>query len=1055
MIGIFFMKRCWRGWIAAGFSFCAVTGAFGAGAGAGLTADDFKTAEYYRNAGLDMINAADAYARGYTGQGIVLGICDDYVSFSHPEFAGKRHSGIVGDIPAGWDWQEAYHGSHVGGIMAAARDGVGMHGVAFDADLLSGVFWSYDEGKGTSDLRGSYAAFCADERIRIINNSWAFASYYDDADMTLEGFIESQDNAAWGIFKEAVLLHDKVLVFGAGNDGHTGPASTALAPYMYPELAGNFLSVTCVDPAFYDKANQSAGRGFNVVWSNLAKYMEENTVAAPGFEIESLSPGDGGYRRASGTSMSAPFVSGTAGLVQQAFPYMNGKQIVDVILTTANSSFQLPDYTLSLQEREGSVFCINVFYFGDRPEEEALREDLRLYFRENGESLLGWYGIETVEQWLQFLDEYDAVIYENVPREMIFGQGLLDAGAAVRGPGLLNARRLDASCYIDRYGAPQALYSINTRGYDSVWSNDIGEKRAGLLEEESPYEDLRKIYAYYLQGDAAWSSDDGQDYINRYNAKVLAGGLKDLPVGLLKEGTGTLALEGNNTYQGASIAAGGVLQIDGRVAGDAWSVGEGTIGGSGTISGDLVNRGTVRAGSWGRAGTLNVGGDFSGGGVIEVMLEEGRAGMIAVAGRAGVDGSLIVLKTPGFFRVGESHEFLMAESIDGALAGAGLTGMLGSSARHDGHTAVVEVEFHNNMGVLTDNQADMYRRAREMYGRLEGDEARSEMDALFNLAPRAARATLTQLYGGAQLNLSAVTQRDAMISRALDGRFEGAGNEVISLNGDGVNDGWLQMVSDWGRVNGDEGLPGYDSRSFGLVMGYDRKVLPDWRLGALVGFGTNRASGEAARAENEDCRVGLYGEYRKAGLDVRAYADCGWQSNESTRSLSYLGQTSRSDYDSCTLGAGVKLGYDLLNGRETDWRVRPYVALDLTQYRQDSWRESGAGLYDQRASSFHNTYMTGETGLEVGREWGRVSGSVNAGYKRVLNGLNPGMAVAFAGEDSWRQIYGGRQGRDFLTLGLSAAVKLSARWRVTLRVESEQSSDSRALGASAGVRYMW
>ncbi len=44
---------------------------------------------------------------------------------------------------------------------------------------------------------------------------------------------------------------------------------------------------------------------------------------------------------------------------------------------------------------------------------------------------------------------------------------------------------------------------------------------------------------------------------------------QDFQFGLLKEGAGTLSLAGNNTYKGASIAGGGILQIDGSVAGDA------------------------------------------------------------------------------------------------------------------------------------------------------------------------------------------------------------------------------------------------------------------------------------------------------------------------------------------------------------------------------------------------------------------------------------------------------------------------------------------------------
>lgn len=39
---------------------------------------------------LDYIHAAEAYAKGYTGTGITLGIIDGEVRLIHPDFAGKN-----------------------------------------------------------------------------------------------------------------------------------------------------------------------------------------------------------------------------------------------------------------------------------------------------------------------------------------------------------------------------------------------------------------------------------------------------------------------------------------------------------------------------------------------------------------------------------------------------------------------------------------------------------------------------------------------------------------------------------------------------------------------------------------------------------------------------------------------------------------------------------------------------------------------------------------------------------------------------------------------------
>ena len=57
-------------------------------------ADSFRTDEYKAMGEnvLDLINAAGAYAQGYTGKGVTVG-----VNFSHPEFSGKTGSGVVFD----------------------------------------------------------------------------------------------------------------------------------------------------------------------------------------------------------------------------------------------------------------------------------------------------------------------------------------------------------------------------------------------------------------------------------------------------------------------------------------------------------------------------------------------------------------------------------------------------------------------------------------------------------------------------------------------------------------------------------------------------------------------------------------------------------------------------------------------------------------------------------------------------------------------------------------------------------------------------------------------
>ena len=99
----------------------------------------YETAEYHaggRKAPLAATSFSAAYARGWTGRGSVVTIADTGIDENHPDLApalaGNRDFTGTGRADTNG------HGTHVAGIVAAQRDGVGIHGGAFDAQLLVG-----------------------------------------------------------------------------------------------------------------------------------------------------------------------------------------------------------------------------------------------------------------------------------------------------------------------------------------------------------------------------------------------------------------------------------------------------------------------------------------------------------------------------------------------------------------------------------------------------------------------------------------------------------------------------------------------------------------------------------------------------------------------------------------------------------------------------------------------------------------------------------------------------------------------------------------------------
>ncbi|EUB84746.1 autotransporter serine peptidase EprS [Pseudomonas sp. GM30] len=298
----------------------------------------WRSAEFQRDWGLARMQADQAYAAGITGKGVKIGALDSGFDAAHPEFATDRYhpvlasgsyvDGSLFSVNGTLNANNDSHGTHVVGTMGASRDGTGMHGVAYNAQIYVGNTNNNDSflfgpKPDPRYFKAAYDALAA-AGVRAINNSWGSqppdVSYRTLADLHA-AYAQHWNQGTWLDAAADVSRRGVINVFSAGNSGYPNASVRSALPYFQPDLEGHWLAVSGLDQSNQQKYNQCG----------IAKYW---CITTPGAKIDSTIPG-GDYAIKSGTSMAAPHATGALALVMERYPYMNNQQALEVLLTTA------------------------------------------------------------------------------------------------------------------------------------------------------------------------------------------------------------------------------------------------------------------------------------------------------------------------------------------------------------------------------------------------------------------------------------------------------------------------------------------------------------------------------------------------------------------------------------------------------------------------------------------------------------------------------------------------------------------------------------------------
>lgn len=290
---------------------------------------------------LEAIDARQAWDYSDYFSKINIGILDSGFDTAHPDLSGKIS--FPDSKQAGRNIPDM-HGTHVAGIISANHNGEGIAGICNNANLIcidwtpNGLqFWSTDLAIffGVSSLVKSGA--------KVVNLSLGTSASKAG---NSSGFFERVFETAATSYMMASLLekgYDFVVVQSAGNGDMFGDPIDAINNGHFSALTEKNIFVGSKNVSKSEILNRIiivASASNNIDGTYTQSYFtnvgKNISIAAPGNDIYSCSI-DGSYESLSGTSMSAPIVSGVASLVWSVNPSFTGEQIKDIVCTSYDS----------------------------------------------------------------------------------------------------------------------------------------------------------------------------------------------------------------------------------------------------------------------------------------------------------------------------------------------------------------------------------------------------------------------------------------------------------------------------------------------------------------------------------------------------------------------------------------------------------------------------------------------------------------------------------------------------------------------------------------------